>query len=156
VDPECSVCHGKLGESALGGAEGAIRAAEAEALFRRAIALRPDLLDAYFNLGTALVVQGRYAEAAAPLQSYMERAPWTASGPERLGLVYLLAGRHDAAIPLLREALLRRPAAPGLRGYLGQALEERARALQAQGRSGEAEVLRTEARTLQGQPASRP
>jgi hypothetical protein len=63
VDPECSVCQGKLGESALGGPGGQARAAEAEGLLRHAIALRPDLPDAYYNLGTALVLQGRYADA---------------------------------------------------------------------------------------------
>ncbi len=95
VDPDCGVCHGKLGESALGGPGGPARATEAEGLFRRAIALRPDLPDAYYNLGTALVTQGRYADAEAPLRSYMDRAPWSASGPERLGLVYLLQGRYE-------------------------------------------------------------
>lgn len=72
LDPDCSVCHGKLGESALGGPGGTARVVEAEGLFRRAIALRPDLPDAYFNLGTALVVQS-HAEAEAPLRSYTER-----------------------------------------------------------------------------------
>ncbi|MGH7414093.1 MAG: hypothetical protein ACREKJ_07810, partial [Candidatus Rokuibacteriota bacterium] len=42
LDPTCSICHGKLGESLLAGAN-ASRAVEAEGLFRRAIALRPDL-----------------------------------------------------------------------------------------------------------------
>jgi len=165
LDPTCSVCHGKLGESALGGPAGAARAEEAETLFRRAIALRPDLPEAYFNLGTALVVQGRYAEAESPLRSYMERAPLSASGPERLGLVYLIEGRYEAAAPLLRQALLRRPDAPGLRAYLAQALEGQARALRAQGRGGEAEALMAEARalaaaapsgTLEPRPSARP
>jgi tetratricopeptide (TPR) repeat protein len=162
MDPRCSVCLGKLGESALGGPGGAARVEEAEDLFRRAIALRPDLPDAYFNLGTALVLQGRYAEAAAPLRSYMERVPGSASGPERLGLAYLLDGRYEAAAPLLREALQRKPDAPGLRGYLAQALEGHARALQAQGRIGEAEALLGEARALaaatppESRPAGRP
>jgi tetratricopeptide (TPR) repeat protein len=156
LDPECSVCLGKLGESALGGPGGAARAPEAEGLFRRAIALRPDLPDAYFNLGTALVVQGRYAEAEAPLRSYMERAPGSASGPERLGLVYLLENRYDAAIPLLRAALIRNPDAPGLRGYLAQALQGRARELEAQARGAEAGALLAEARALGGDQGTGP
>jgi len=36
-------------------------------VFCRAIALRPDLPDAYFNLGTALVLQSRCALAKSPL-----------------------------------------------------------------------------------------
>ncbi len=148
LDPECSVCHGKLGESTLGGPEGAARVTEAETMFRRAIALRPDLPDAYFNLGTALVVQGRFAEAEAPLRSYMERVPQAAAGPERLGLVYLLERRYENAVPLLRSALLQRPDAPGLRDYLAEALQGHARELRAQGRSADADALVAEARSL--------
>jgi tetratricopeptide (TPR) repeat protein len=92
----------------------------------------------------------------------MERVPRSASGPERLGLAYLLDGRYEAAAPLLREALQRKPDAPGLRGYLAQALEGHARALQAQGKVGEAEALLGEARALaaakppESRPAARP
>lgn len=150
LDPACSVCHGKLGESVLGGPAGATRVVEAEALFRRAIGLRPDLPDAYSNLGTALVVQGRYAEAEAPLRSFMERAPAAASGPERLGLVYLLEHRYEAAVPLLRTALIRSPEAPGFRSYLAQALQGRARELEAKGQSAQADALRVEAGALGG------
>jgi hypothetical protein len=155
MDPECSVCYGKLGESALGGPGGIRRAAEAEGLFRRAIALRPDLPDAYFNLGTALAVQGRYAEAAVPMRTYMERVPHSAAGPERLGLVYLLEGRYETAAPLLREALLRRPDAADLRTYLARALEGQARTLRAEGRSAEAEALLVEARALDASTPAR-
>ena len=154
VDPTCSVCQGKLGESLIGGAAGFSRVAEAEVLFRRAIALRPDLPDAYFNLGTALVIQGRFREAEAPLRSYMERVPRAAVGPERLGLNYLLEERYADAIPLLRSAFIRRPDAPGLRGYLTQALEARARQLQAEGRAAEAEPLLAEFRALGGAQAA--
>ena len=165
LDPDCSVCHGKLGESALGGPAGQTRAVEAEGLFRRAIALRPDLPDAYHNLGTALVLQGRYAEAESPLRGYMERAPWSASGPERLGLVYLLEGRYEVAVPLLRIAFVRKPDAPDLRRYLVQALEGQAQALHAKGRGGEAETLLAEVRgmsavspeaTRESRPSPRP
>jgi hypothetical protein len=148
VDPDCSVCHGKLGESALAGPGGQARAEEAEGLFRHAIALRPDLPDAYFNLGTALVFQGRYAEAEAPLRGYMERAPWSSSGPERLGLLYLLERRYEAAVPLLRTAFALMPDSPDLRRHLIEALEGQARALQARGRAGEADAFLAEAREM--------
>jgi len=132
---------------------------------RRAIALRPDLPDAYFNLGTALVLQGRHAEAEAPLRRYMELAPWSASGPERLGLVYLVERRYEAAVPLLRTAFAQTPDAPDLRRHLVEALEGRARGLQAQGRGGEAETLLAEVRAVsavapdaarESRPSSRP
>src|SRR5207244_982644 len=42
LDPSCSVCYNKLGEVVLGDPAQFTRAQEAENLFRRSIALRPD------------------------------------------------------------------------------------------------------------------
>ena len=117
-------------------------------MFRRAIALRPDRPHAYFNLGTALLVQGRFAEAESPLRSYIDRVPRSSLGPERLGRAYLLQNRFEAAVPYLRTALAREPDTPGLRGFLIQALEGRARELDAKGMGAEAEPLLSESRTL--------
>ena len=148
LDPACSVCHNKLGESVLGDPARPERAGEAESLFRRAIALRPDRPHPYFNLGTALLVQGRYAEAESPLQSYIDRVPRSAVGPERLGRAYLLQSRFAAAVPPLRAALAREPDTPGLRGFLIEALEGQARELDAKGLAAEAEPLLSESRAL--------
>lgn len=148
LDPRCSVCLSKLGEEVLGDPAEPLRAREAEALFQRAIELRPDRPHAHFNLGTALIVQGRYAEAEAPLRSYIERVPRSALGPERLGRAYLLQHRFAAAIPLLRTALTREPDSPGLRDFLVEALEGRARELAAEGRALDADVLLAESRAL--------
>ena len=150
LDPTCSVCNNKLGESVLGDPAVPLRAVEAESLFRHAVALRPDRPHAYFNLGTALLVQGRYAEAEGPLRGYMERVPKSAAGPERLGRLYLLQGRYEGAIAFLRTALMRQPDMPGLRAYLGEALLGRARELQAMGLGTEAESLMAESRALGG------
>jgi predicted Zn-dependent protease len=100
------------------------------------------------------VLQGRYREAEAPLREYMMRVPGAASGPERLGLVYLLEGRHAEAVPLLRTALGRKAASAVLRGYLIQALEGASRQMRAEGRLEESERLVAEARTLGASPAS--
>ena len=148
LDPACSVCQSKLGESVLGDPAHPLRAVEAESLFRRAIALRPDRPHAYFNLGTALIVQDRYAEAEAPLRSFIERVPKSAAGPERLGRLYLLQHRYEQAVPLLRTALTRQPDMPGLRAYLIEALLSRARELQAIGLGSDAESLLSESRVL--------
>jgi hypothetical protein len=155
LDPACSVCYSKLGESVLGDPAQPLRAVEAEALFRRAISLRPDRPHAYFNLGTALLVQGRYAEAESPLRSFIERVPRSAMGPERLGRAYLLQHQHAEAIPFLRTALAREPDTPGLRDRLIEALEGRARDLQARGQGAEAGPLLAESRAL-GRHASPP
>ncbi len=102
------------------------------------------------------MLQGRYADAEAPLRAFMERAPWSVSGPERLGLVYLLQGRYEPAVPLLRTAFVLKPGTPDLRRYLVQALEGQAQGLQAQGRGGEAEMLLAEARVVSAGPSPRP
>ena len=78
----------------------------------------------------------------------MERAPLSASGPERLGLVYVLKGRYEAAAPLLRIACVQKPDAPDLRHYLDQAMQGQAQAQRAQRRGGEAETLPAEARAV--------
>ena len=72
----------------------------------------------------------------------------SASGPERLGLVYMLKGRYEAAVPIVRIACVQKPDAPDLRRYLVQALEGQAHALRAQGRGGEAETLLAEVRAV--------
>jgi tetratricopeptide (TPR) repeat protein len=148
VNPDCSVCHGKLGESVLGARDGARRATDTEVSFRRAIALRPDLPDAYFNLASALVLQGRYREAEEPLRSYTARAPENAADAERLGLQYLRQTRYEAAIPFLRATMEQRPDALGPRASLADALQGHARQLQAQDRTAEADRLAAESRSL--------
>ena len=123
LDPDCRVCHG----SALGGPAGQMRSVEGEGLFHRAIALRPGLPDAYFTLGTAGDSASAYRDGGRPL---------SASGPERLGLVYVLDG------------CVQKPDALDLRHYLVKALEGQAQALRAQGRGGEAKTLLAEVRAV--------
>ena len=51
-------------------------------------------------------------------------------------------------MPVLRTALAREPDTPGLRGFLIQALEGRARELDAKGMGAQAEPLLSESRGL--------
>jgi hypothetical protein len=156
VDPACAVCHSNLGQILLADPGNESRAAEAETLFRRAIALRPDLREANFNLGAALMIQGRYSEAEAPLRRAMEEAPSAIIVHERLGRLYLFQRRYAEAIPLLRNVLKRAPGVATTRNYLVEALQGRARELQANGRGAEAELLLNESRALEGQIVRQP
>ena len=157
MDPDCAVCHSNLGERILGGPAGTSRVAEAEELFRRATALCPDLRQVHFNLGTALMIEGRYSEAEAPLRRYLERAPKDGTGPQRLGHLYVLQKRYEEAIPLLRTARIQGQDMPYVRDDLADALQGRARELQAKGSAAEAEPLLAESRRLQqGAPLSDP
>ena len=104
MDPACSLCHGNLGSAITGAELGLARLDEAEVHLRRAIELRPDNPIPHFNLGTLLSVRTRYAEAEAAFQSYLDLLPGSPTGLGRLGLLYLLQGRLDEAVPLLQRA----------------------------------------------------
>ncbi|HEX7785698.1 MAG TPA: tetratricopeptide repeat protein, partial [Methylomirabilota bacterium] len=117
------------------------RAREAEEQARRALALRPDLADAYFNLGTGLAAQGRYDEAEVALRAYMQRAPWDPAGPWRLGLLRLVQSRPVEALPLFRVALDLSAGSPAFRGQVDTVLREQASHLERSGRHAEATAL---------------
>ncbi|HET8578507.1 MAG TPA: tetratricopeptide repeat protein [Methylomirabilota bacterium] len=109
VDPRCAVCRLNLGQAVTkDAATGEARLGEAESLVREAIRLKPDYAEAYYNLGTALLVQKRYDEAEVALRAFVRLAPARAVGPERLGVLYLVQGRYAEAMPLLHQAAIMR------------------------------------------------
>jgi len=156
VDPDCARCHANLAEVLLESPGRESRAAEAANLLRRAITLRPDLREANFNLGAALMTQGRYAEAEAPLRRSMEPPPAPVIVYERLGRLYLLERRYEDAIPMLRNAVRSAPHVAQVRGHLLEALRGRARELQVKGRGAEAEPFLSESHALERDIVGRP
>ena len=75
---------------ALGTAHGMLNQdAEAEAVFREAARLRPDLRDAHLNVALSLVYQGRPREALAPLLAARRIAPADPAVAEQLMTVVL-------------------------------------------------------------------
>ena len=123
---------------------------------RRALALRPDLADAYFNLGTVLAAQQRYDEADVALRAYMQRAPWDPAGPWRLGLLRLVQGKPVEAVPLFRVALDLSADSPALRGQVDTVLREQASQLERSGRHAEASALLSERARLVERGSRRP
>ena len=96
--------HNSLG--AIYGNSG--RAAEAEAQFKEALRLKPDLVEGlhiYPNLGRALVAQGKVAEAVPYLEQAHRLKPDDASLASDLGFAYLGVGRTADAIAAWREAV---------------------------------------------------
>ena len=144
VDGECAVCNLNLSEAIVSAAArhgpGAVaaRASEAEVHARKALALRPDLSDAYFNLGTVLAAQQRYDEAEIPLRAYVDRVPSDPAGPERLGLLRIAQGRHAEAVPFLRQAVAMDPRATVRRHHIENVLREQADILERAGRPSDA------------------
>lgn len=143
VDPLCGRCHNNLGVALLHRRRDPQGLSESEDHLRRAVALRPEYAVTHLNLGTVSLLRKRYVEAEAALREYRRLQPDAPDGAERLAVLYLVQGRSDEAIPLLRRA--RGLSQPGsarndlaaavqllndgetLR-YLGQALLEQGRA----------------------------
>jgi protein O-mannosyl-transferase len=155
ADAQCANCHVHLSEAIISGAarpgsDGVpARAREAEEQARRALALRPSLADAHFNLGTALAAQHRYDEADRALRAYMQHAPWDPAGPWRLGLLRLVQSKPDDAVPLFRTALELSADSPSFRSQVDAVLREQASQLERSGRHSEAmALLRQRARLI--------
>jgi len=143
VDPLCGRCHNNLGVALLHRRRDPQGLSESEDHLRQAVALRPEHALTHLNLGTVSLLRKRYVEAEAALREYRRLQPAAADGAERLAVLYLVQGRSDEAIPLLRRARgLSQPASARndlaaavellndgetLR-YLGQALLEQGRA----------------------------
>ncbi|HSU06027.1 MAG TPA: tetratricopeptide repeat-containing glycosyltransferase family protein [Acetobacteraceae bacterium] len=81
------------------------RHAEAEARFRLAVRLDPDLVDAHNNLGTTLRAQNREAEAEDCYCRVLARRPDYPPAHYNLGLIQAKRGDLEAAVSSFRSAL---------------------------------------------------
>jgi serine/threonine protein kinase/Tfp pilus assembly protein PilF len=73
-------------------------AAGAEKAAREAVRLDPRLAQAYYHLGRALLLEGRYPEAIAACQQAAQLSKGTLLGDFGLAQVYLAEGDYDRAI----------------------------------------------------------
>ena len=73
-------------------------AIEAEKAAREAIRLQPSLLGAYYELGRALLIQGRYQEAMAAMEHAKELSPTSTTPDFGLAQVYVAQGDYDRAL----------------------------------------------------------
>jgi serine/threonine-protein kinase len=79
--------------------------AEAERLFRRAIAADPGDAESHIVFGVFLRSRGRYDEAHAEMVAAARVDPLARHYPQQAGRVLLCAGRHAEAIAAFRRAL---------------------------------------------------
>ena len=80
------------------------RFAAAEAEFRHATELMPELAEGRANLGLALFLQGKYEAAAAEFELVARQRPDLPTAPLFLGLSYLKLGSPSQAIPYLERS----------------------------------------------------
>lgn len=122
------------------------RLAEAEAGYRQALALRPDLALAQTNLGLLLVRLGQWDEAADLLRAALRQEADNPDAQNGLGLVLYHAGRVAEAENAFRATLRLQP------GH-AQAMANLAVALQARNRLPDAEACYRAAGQLGCDPA---
>lgn len=90
--------YGKLGN-----------AAEAEAAYRKAIALRPNYWGVYSWLGTFYYDQARYEDAISQFQEVVKLAPNNYRGYSNLGGLLVAVGRYQDALEPLNRSIDIRP-----------------------------------------------
>jgi len=100
------------------------RWAEAAESYRRALALRPELVDAHLLLTVTLGHQQLRDEAVAAARAAVERLPAHATLWNSLGIALRESGRLDEAIEAWRTALARDPREVPTLNNLGNALKD--------------------------------
>jgi Flp pilus assembly protein TadD len=90
--------------------------------FQRAADLLPEDPDAAYNLGAALLLEGRLDEAAAQLRRALRLKPDYVEAADKLGGVLVLQGRIADAVEQFRRAVALSPADSRLRFRLAMAL----------------------------------
>ncbi len=87
--------------------------AQAEAIFQRAIKLRPNYWGGYHSLGVFYSQRDRYADAVAMFQKVVALTPDNFRGYSNLGGVYLKKGDYAQALPYLERSVAIRPTGRG-------------------------------------------
>lgn len=98
-----------------------------ERLYRRALAVQPDLADVRVNYGRWLDGRGRSAEAISAYERAAAEKPWLAVAHYNLGSAYLRVGRLQAGEEALQHALKLNPDYAEALGNLGSLYAQQGR-----------------------------
>ena len=117
ASPDSALAHVNLGSvyQSLG------RLQEAEAEYRRGIAIGPERKGAHHNLGTVLEATGRIEEAIAVYRDALRIDPTDWETANNLGRALLSLGRSPEAIPVLEQAVKQAGDRPAPMGNLAAA-----------------------------------
>jgi Flp pilus assembly protein TadD len=91
---------------------------EAIAHFQKVLEIKPDDVEAHFNLGNALVQKGRVDEAIPHFQKALEIKPDDAEARQNLSNALVQAGRVGEAIAQYQKGLEIKPADPAFQNNL--------------------------------------
>lgn len=122
ADPKSAKAHRNLADALLAAGGDADEGLQH---MRDAATLAPDDGGIHYDLGSALLEQGRAAEAAAELEKAVARLPQSAEARNNLGIALGMSGRLDEAVVQFREALRLRPGFADARRNLDMALAAR-------------------------------
>jgi tetratricopeptide (TPR) repeat protein len=111
------------------------RLAEAEACFRRAVELMPELAEGHNNLGAVLFGQGKTAEALARFREAARLAPNLADAHSNSGAALATLGEFAQAADCFRRALHLRPGEPATLKNLEEVCRRQARRNEAEARA---------------------
>jgi Flp pilus assembly protein TadD len=150
TDPDCALCHQKLGEALqAAGLHG-----EAEAELTRAVALRPDRPTVHNSLGAFLVSRDRLGAAEAEFREAIRLMPQYPDAVANLGALHARQRKYAEAIVELRRALAMSPQHETARRNLAFALDRTGIDLARAGRPADAVAFFKEAAALQpGEPS---
>ncbi|MBI4968834.1 MAG: tetratricopeptide repeat protein [Rhodospirillales bacterium] len=98
------------------------RLAEAEALYRQALARQPNFPEGWFHLGELYQDAGRLEPAAECYQKSVAQAPGAAEPKHNLATVLSDLGRREEALALARQAAAIRPDLAPIQAHLGRLL----------------------------------
>jgi len=118
------------------------RLPEAAAAYRQILAIRPDIAEAYHNLGNVLVEQGQLDEAAALHERAVALRPNLFQSCINLGNIFREQGKFDQAVTWYEKALALRPDLADVHNNLGNTLRALGKLDQALARYQEALALR--------------
>ena len=88
------------------GGEGVQHLEEADSLYRQAIAMRADYVQAYINRGDVLIKMGRHAEALEVYHDALKHEPENPDLYYNLGVVHIEWGEPDIALQHFEQALV--------------------------------------------------
>ena len=103
----------------------------AEAMFRKAIDLRPDYADAHLNLGLKRAARGQFEDALGNISEAVRLTPDHAAARQGLAMVLTRLNRPNEAVPHFEAVLRRNPDSADAHLNLGIALAEGGRPEQA-------------------------